>query len=29
MDIIRRPHIEDDGTKENAGGEHRPNAETD
>ena len=24
MDIIRRPHTEDDGTKENAGGEHRP-----
>ena len=24
MDIIGRPHTEDDGTKENAGGEHRP-----
>jgi hypothetical protein len=24
VDIIRRPHTEDDGTKENAGGEHRP-----
>jgi hypothetical protein len=24
VDIIGRPHTEDDGTKENAGGEHRP-----
>jgi hypothetical protein len=24
VDIIRRPHIEDNGTKENTGGEHRP-----
>ena len=24
MDIIGRPHTEDDGPKENAGGEHRP-----
>ena len=29
MDIIRRPHIEDNGTKENTGGEHRPNPEAD
>jgi hypothetical protein len=24
VDIIRRPHIEDNGTQENTGGEHRP-----
>jgi hypothetical protein len=29
VDIIGRPHTEDDGTKENAGGKHRPNLETD
>jgi hypothetical protein len=29
VDIIGRPHIEDNGTKENTGGEHRPNPEAD
>ena len=29
MDIIRRPHTEDDGTQEDTGGEHRPNSEAD
>jgi hypothetical protein len=29
VDIIGRPHTEDDGTKENTGGKHRPNPEAD
>jgi hypothetical protein len=29
VDIVGRPHTEDDGTQEDAGGEHRPNPETD
>jgi hypothetical protein len=29
VDIIGRPHTEDNGTKENAGGEHRPELKAD